>query len=120
MYINVKDEQNIFLKYIKSILRSNSQMYKKRIHKTAYYPENDFVSNYYNYLVDINNNQFYNEVMQFNNIRNLYLQSYTGEIEIENKYFQPFEYLPFEESKSFKEFYNQHKQNMDIIFNLFN
>ena len=110
-------EQDYVKVLINKILKSNSQKFKIREKIDGKYIENKFLIDYCNNLVDLNNNDFYYEVVKFNKIREKYLRTYTGEIELENKYFQPYEFLPFEESKCFKKFYNEHIDDNNKIYN---
>jgi hypothetical protein len=118
MSFDAQFEKNNTLILIKKILKSNSQKFKMREKIDIIYNENKFLIDYYNSLAELNNNYYYHEVIKFNKIRKKYLETYTGEIELENKYFQPYEYLPFEESKCFKKFYIDNWENIDKVYNL--
>jgi hypothetical protein len=110
--IFIKNEHSKILHSIDKLLKSNSEIYKIRKYIFHIYPKNEYLSRYYNSLVDLNNNDYKEEVIKFNIKRNLYLQTYTGEIEYENENFQPYEYLPFIESKSYRKFLEENKNNI--------
>jgi poly-gamma-glutamate capsule biosynthesis protein CapA/YwtB (metallophosphatase superfamily) len=108
-------EKDYLNQSIEKILNYNSETFKCKTYVFNMHKENEYLAFYYNYLVYILNNEFSDEVNKFNEKRQLYLQTYTGDIEYENENFQPYEYLPFIESKSYKKFLQDNFKQEDCI-----
>ncbi len=104
-YINLI-EYTFLIKKIYNLMNNNSQNYKsKEIYNKFFCEDNHDLIKFYNELVNINNTEYSLEVQLFNDKRKKYLETYTGEIELENEYFQPYEYLIFLDSNTFKKKY---------------
>ena len=104
-YINLI-EYTFIIQKIYNLMNNNSQNYKlKKFYNNFFCEANHDLIKFYNELVNINNTEYSLEIKLFNDKRKKYLETYTGEIELENEYFQPYEYLIFLDSNTFKKKY---------------
>jgi hypothetical protein len=104
-YINLI-EYTFIIQKIHNLMNNNSQNYKlKKFYNDFFCEENHDLIKFYNELVNINNIEYSLEVKVFNDKRTKFLDTYTGEIEFENEYFQPYEYLIFLDSNTLKKKY---------------
>ena len=86
-------------------MKNNSKNYKLKNKYQNNFIENENITYLYNFLVDINNDEYLKEVELFNKTITKFLETYTEKILVDNEYFQPYEYLIFSDSKTFKKHY---------------
>ena len=98
-------ENTYIVNKIYNLMKNNSKNYKLKNKYQNNFIENENITYLYNFLVDINNDEYLKEVELFNKTRTKFLETYTEKILVDNEYFQPYEYLIFSDSKTFKKHY---------------
>ncbi len=102
--VSIKNEKTKILYEIDKLLKSNSENFKIRKYIYHIYPENEFVCRYYDYLIDIYNDEFEREIELFNSEdKDICSDFDNGKI------------LKFIDSTTYKKFYNEYFEGMNKI-----